>query len=102
MSHPLIYKILTLDEFASFNENKKFVGNPLDHKDGYMHFSNKEQYPDIIQKFFLHQKVVVLEIDPANLQGMLKFERNRPDGEEYPHLYHGVITGQDLVRVITL
>lgn len=102
MSHSMIYKILTLDEFASFNENKKFVGNPLDHKDGYMHFSTREQYPDIIQKFFPGQKVVVLEIDPANIIGMLKFEKNGPDGEAYPHLYHGVITEQDLVRVIIL
>lgn len=98
----MIYKILTLDEYILFSEHKKFLGNSLDLQDGYMHFSMKEQYPDIIQKFFPDQKVVVLEIDPTNLQGTLKFERNRPDGEEYPHLYHGVITKQDLVNIIIL
>ena len=98
----MIYKILTLEEFDEFNKNKKFVGNPLDREDGYMHFSNKEQYPKVIQKFFPDQKVVVLEIYAAKIAGTLKFESNVPNGEQYPHLYGGYFDVQDVVNVINI
>lgn len=100
MSHSTIYKILTLEEFNTFKKNKKFEGNPLDLKDGYMHFSMKNQYPHIIEKYFLGQKVIVLEVSIENLNGILKIESNSPNGEQYPHLYNGCIAEQDVVAVI--
>lgn len=100
MSYPNIYKILTLDEYETFKQTQKFRGNPLDLKDGYMHFSTKKQYPAIIEKFFSGQKVVVLEINTETLNGKLKFEKNKAEGDLYPHLYKGHIEAQDVISVI--
>jgi uncharacterized protein (DUF952 family) len=83
-----IYKILTNDEWSTFQTNGIFTGNPLDERDGYIHMSYCEQVQTTYQKYFENQDVVVVHVSTPLLNpGELRPEQNKPGGDTYPHIY---------------
>lgn len=90
-----IYKLLTPQEWELFQHNSRFVGSPMDVKDGFIHCSYEHQYPRIKEKFFNKQAtLVLLEIDTQKLlDGQLKIESNHSGGNEYPHVYGTIPLG---------
>lgn len=83
-----IYKILTNDEWSTFQANGVFTGNPLDEVDGYIHMSYHEQVQKTYEKYFGNQDVVVVHVNALLLNpGELRPEQNKPGGDTYPHIY---------------
>lgn len=83
-----IYKILSNDEWSTFQTNGIFTGNPLDEQDGYIHMSYEEQVRKTYEKYFQNEDVVVVHVNSSWLNpGELRPEQNKPGGDTYPHIY---------------
>lgn len=74
---------------AEFQKSAAFQGSLMDQESGFIHCSTLAQYPFIIQKFFAKLRpLYLLKIEIDKLQfNKLKFEKNKPGGEAYPHYY---------------
>ena len=83
----LIYKI---SERASWQEAERdgaFRGAPVDHADGYIHFSTADQLRETAARHFAgQQELVLVAVEPAALGPALKWEPSR-GGALFPHLY---------------
>ena len=84
----LIYKICDAALWQEAKHRGLFTGAPIDHADGYIHFSTIEQLADTAQKYFAGQSnLVLLTVDTNRLDApLLKFEPAR-NGALFPHLY---------------
>ncbi len=75
------------EEWIDFKKKKKYKGNGLDQKSGFIHLSTKKQ---LIQTINLHfknnQKIVILRFSSQDLKNSLKWELSR-NNELFPHLY---------------
>ena len=99
----VIYKILSREQWKQSIAADRLVWLPLDEADGLIHFSTKRQLPTTLRKHFAGQDgLLVLEVPvqglPADVARHLKWEKNTPDGDAYPHLYTDLPT--DYVRRI--
>ena len=83
----LIYKILTPNQWARFQQEKTFAGSAVDHEDGYIHFSTASQVTETAARHFGDQSEIwVLAFDVASFGDDLKWEPSR-GGQLFPHLY---------------
>ena len=83
----LIYKICTRIYWQEAQVKGVFGGVPIDHRDGFIHFSTAEQLTETAQKHFAGQRdLVLLTIESETLGEALKFEPSR-GGALFPHLY---------------
>jgi uncharacterized protein (DUF952 family) len=82
-----IYKVLRSAEWAEAQARGVFTGSPVDVRDGFIHFSTREQLEETIARHFSAERdLVVLEVDSAALGEKLKWEPSR-GGALFPHLY---------------
>lgn len=82
-----IYKILTLDQWASFQAERSFTGSPVDLSDGYIHMSCVPELKETMDKWYADQtQVALLQIEAAQILDGLKYEVSR-GGAEFPHLF---------------
>ena len=51
MNFDFVYKICTKSEWNEAKQNNIFKGTPLDLNDGYIHFSDKDQIKQTLNKF---------------------------------------------------
>lgn len=87
MNHAL-FKILTPEQWETFQKEKVFQGSELDQKDDFIHLSLPHQWNKTWQKFFNNAECYLIEINQAQLKpDLLKIEANRPGAEQYPHYY---------------
>lgn len=87
MNDRFIFKLLTQDQWQSFQADKTFTGAPVDLADGYIHFSARQQLAETAQKYFADvPDVIVAEIAVDALPVPLKWEPARK-GALFPHLY---------------
>lgn len=94
-----IYKILPRADWSNAQASGLFVGSPVDHEDGFIHFSNAAQAAETARRHFAGQAdLVVLEVEADDLGDDLVWEASR-GGELFPHLY-GALT-IDKVRAVT-
>ena len=92
------WKILSAEQWASFQAAGRFEGSPADLADGFIHLSATDQVAGTLEKHFAGQTDLVLaEIDLAALGDGLKWEQSR-GGALFPHHY-GVLT-LDSVRTV--
>ncbi|MDG1859923.1 MAG: DUF952 domain-containing protein [Emcibacteraceae bacterium] len=87
----VIYKICSHDEWDNAKKCGIYQGSKDDQRDGFIHFSTKEQVDGTLKKHFKGKNnLLLLEIAvdrlPAN---NLKWEVSR-NGESFPHLYDDV------------
>ena len=83
----LIYKILTLKEWAQAQAAGQFEGSAIDLRDGFIHFSSEDQWRETLRLHFVGQTGLVLVAVEANRLGAsLKWEKSR-GGQLFPHLY---------------
>ena len=89
MSTPeLIYKITTAVAYAPARVSGQFEGMPIDHKDGYMHFSTAAQLSETLRLHFKGQSdLVLLAVRVDELGNGLVWEPSR-GGQLFPHLYN--------------
>jgi len=84
---PAIYKIAPSSLWGEAERAGRFVGAPVDHADGYIHFSTAEQARETAAKHFAGQPdLVLVAVDAEALGPALKWEPSR-GGALFPHLY---------------
>ena len=82
-----IYKVLRSGEWREAQQRGVFTGSPVDVRDGFIHFSTRDQLEETIARHVAGERdLVVLEVDPAALGEKLTWEPSR-GGALFPHLY---------------
>jgi len=82
-----IYKICTADEWGKALRDGRYRGSDVDRRDGFIHFSTREQISETAAKhFFRLSGLVLIMVDAERLGPSLKWETSR-GGALFPHLY---------------
>ncbi|WP_291957093.1 DUF952 domain-containing protein [Chelatococcus sp.] len=82
-----IYKICPEALWREAERDGVFTGAPVDHADGFIHFSTAAQVRETARRHFAgQQNLLLIAIDPASLGAELRFEPSR-GGDLFPHLY---------------
>lgn len=82
-----IYKLADAALFEAARKSGSFTGMPVDHADGYIHFSTATQLVETIRKHFAGKRDIVLfAVDSDAVAADLRWEPSR-GGALFPHLY---------------
>lgn len=82
-----IYKIFRLTEWEAALTDGVFRGSADDLRDGFIHFSTREQVPATIAKYFADETtLMIVAVNEADCGDLLKWEVSR-GGALFPHLY---------------
>lgn len=82
-----IYKICPAELWAAAEKDGMFTGSPVDHQDGYIHFSTAAQVAETAARHFKGQDgLLLVAIDSDRLGTALRWEPAR-SGDLFPHLY---------------
>lgn len=86
-----VYKIVSSESYDATNELDAVKFMTLEQDAGFIHASFGNQVEDVLKKFFVDNRdVIVLELDQNVLAANgteLRKEQNHADGDFYPHLY---------------
>jgi uncharacterized protein (DUF952 family) len=86
MTH-LIYKIASRALWQAAEAKGVFDGAPIDHADGYIHFSTAAQVVETADRHFAGQNdLLLIAIKADKLGPALRYEASR-GGDLFPHLY---------------
>jgi uncharacterized protein (DUF952 family) len=81
------FKILTADQWATFQRDGVFTGAPVDLADGYIHLSTANQLEETLAKHFAERTdLTIAEIDLTALDDTVRWEVSRGD-QLFPHIY---------------
>lgn len=98
MTADTVFHICSRSEWDRAQAAGRYVGSDLDRRDGFIHFSTREQ---AVRTAALHlagrKGLVLLEVDAGSLGAALKWEKSR-NGALFPHLYGPLPT--DTVRAV--
>jgi uncharacterized protein (DUF952 family) len=84
---PLIYKICPRALWREAKAAGRFAGAPVDHQDGFIHFSTAAQVAETASRHFSGQDdLVLVAVDAGALGDDLRYEPSR-GGDLFPHLY---------------
>lgn len=87
MSTANIYKVCTGEVYDASLAAGRFLGMPVDHKDGYLHFSTAAQLRETLRLYFAGQSDLALfSVTTEPLGAALKWEPSR-GGDLFPHLF---------------
>ncbi len=87
MTDRVVYKIAPKALWREAEAAGRFEGAPVDHADGYIHFSTAGQARETAAKHFAGQDdLLLVAVDAATLGEALKWEVSR-GGALFPHLY---------------
>lgn len=82
-----IYKIAPQALWREAEKAGRFTGAPVDHADGFIHFSTAGQVTETAAKHFAGQAdLLLVAVDQDKLGQALKYEPSR-GGALFPHLY---------------
>ena len=82
-----IYKVASREIYEASLAAGSFVGQPIDLKDGYIHFSTAAQLGETIRLYFAGLgDQVLFQVATAPLGEALKWEASR-GGDLFPHLF---------------
>ena len=83
----MIYKVLGADAWERARRAGRFEGSEDDLRDGYIHFSTRDQLAGTLAKYFAGRSDLILAaVEPSRLGERLRWEPAR-DGALFPHLY---------------
>src|SRR6185436_2039092 len=83
----LIYKICPKGLWTQALQAGVFAGAPVDHADGYIHFSTAAQAAETAARHFAGRtNLVLVAVDAAVLGSALRYEPSR-GAQMFPHLY---------------
>ncbi|MBK8082364.1 MAG: DUF952 domain-containing protein [Devosia sp.] len=82
-----IYKVADREVYEASRQVGRFLGQPVDHADGYIHFSAAAQLGQTIRLYFAGLSGQVLfQVATAPLGQALRWEASR-GGDLFPHLF---------------
>ena len=83
----LIYKICPRALWREAETAGRFTGAPIDHQDGFIHFSTAAQAAETAARHFAGQDdLLLIAVDADALGDALRYEPSR-GGDLFPHLY---------------
>lgn len=83
----IVYKIAPRALWREAEAAGRFLGAPVDHADGFIHFSTAAQVRETAARHFAGQNdLLLIAIDAGRLGSALKYEPSR-GGALFPHLY---------------
>jgi uncharacterized protein (DUF952 family) len=83
----IIYKICDAALWRAAERAGVFAGAPIDHADGYVHFSSRRQVAETAALHFAGARdLVLVAVDAEALGPALRYEPSR-GGMMFPHLY---------------
>ena len=86
MNFKFIYKICTKLDLEEAKKKSQFIGSKKDLDDGYIHFSGEEQIEEILKRYYLNQKdLILLKVETTKLDHLIWEQAS--DGSMFPHLY---------------
>ena len=86
MDLEFVYKICSKYEWSSAKKKGQFKGSEMDLKDGFIHFSERNQVQGTLNKFFINKKnLLLLKVKTIGLKSLI-WEQGS-DGNMFPHLY---------------
>ena len=82
-----VYKIVPKPLWRAAEAAGAFAGSPIDHADGYIHFSTAGQLAETAAKHFgAEADLLLVAVDADRLGDALRYEPSR-GGALFPHLY---------------
>ena len=82
-----IYKIVPQALWREAEAAGRFLGAPVDHADGFIHFSTAAQVAETAARHFAGQDgLLLVAVDAERLGPALRYETSR-GGALFPHLY---------------
>ena len=86
MNLEFIYKIIDKDEWQKAKQTGTYNGSDKDKKDGYIHFSEEDQVPETLKKYYQNiENLILLKVNAFKLDHILWEQAS--NGDMYPHLY---------------
>jgi len=86
-SPEFVYKVVSREVFDASIAAGRFVGQPIDKADGYIHLSTAEQLRETIRLYFAGlTDQVLFQLATAPFGAAMRWEASR-DGALFPHLY---------------
>jgi uncharacterized protein (DUF952 family) len=83
----MIYRIAEADDWAQAQQTGEFVSTDLAHE-GFIHCSEQHQILRTAQKYYAGKtRLILLEIDEAEIATYIKREDLTGRGEMFPHVY---------------
>ena len=83
----LIYKICPRALWREAEAAGRFTGAPIDHQDGFIHFSTAAQAAETAARHFAGQDdLLLIAVEAGTLGDALRYEPSR-GGALFPHLY---------------
>lgn len=88
LQHPdFIYKVVSREVYEASIAAGRFLGQPIDKADGYIHLSTAAQLRETIRLYFAGlTDQVLFQLAAAPFGAAMKWEASR-NGELFPHLY---------------
>ena len=97
-----VYRLVSPKEWFIARETGVVPGRDIDHRDGYLHLSTRDQALETANIHFKDaEALLALEIPLAPLQSLIRFELAPKRGEAFPHLY-GALRAEHVARAINL
>ena len=86
--HTRVYKIVDREQRSTLRSGDDWWGAPIDHHDGFVHFSTHDQVMGTLRKHFAGARGLwILELAVERLDpSQLRWEPSR-GGDLFPHLY---------------
>lgn len=83
----IVYKICAKELWQEAEAAGVFFGAPVDHADGFIHFSTADQVVETAAKHFAGQRdLLLIAVEAERLGPALKYEPSR-GGALFPHLH---------------
>lgn len=83
----VVYKVCDRRDWADARASGVYTGAPVDHQDGFIHFSTANQLAETLEKHFAgREDLVLLAVPVVRLGDALQWEPSR-GGDLFPHLY---------------
>ena len=86
MNLEFIFKVIDKDEWQKAKKSGTYNGSDKDKKDGYIHFSEEDQVPETLKKYYKNKEnLILLKVNAFKLEHLLWEQAS--NGDMYPHLY---------------
>ena len=86
MNLEFIFKIIDKEEWQEAKKAGIYYGSDKDKKDGYIHFSEEDQVPETLNKYYKNKEnLILLRVNAFKLEHLLWEQAS--NGDMYPHLY---------------
>lgn len=93
-----IYRLCSRAEVDALQASDFLPANADDQRDGFLHFSTRDQIPGTAAKHYAHVKdLMLIGVDAASLGADLRWEISR-GGDEFPHV-HGQVPRAAMVLI---